>query len=577
MNSDDVRLTAVELTSYIEDYLSDEPEFEVDPAVATTALQLLADECGVRDPGELADGDVTRLLLQVYPAARPDDDPNDVVNAVDLMIDFAFDSERIDEGRHATLLGELDDAETALFGALDRPRLAENEPDLKTLYNLPDRLGPIRLPAEDELAAAARRSPLLTQARALAASVADGHDLAAAADTAGVAETDLPTVAELASHVGFVEFDSDDSDDSDESDTADESDESDEDGVGETVPSAGPAFDEWPGGDDDDVLTVWGHALNTLLAWSLPADADRAGEETLDFTGTSAWFVPLLLTWRVGLPVRAISDMMADLATDDLPADDADAAWRRWSAEHGDPAEVLLGRLAGLGAVELDEEHDSASTEGTLVRLTPLAAASLRGELVASGVDMPLLPAPEDMTAADLIDVATHGLDGEIGVEAPAWFTAHPPLDGARALLAVAADAEASRRAEAVALLRQYAGADAEAAWREVLDSANLQLHARLEIAALRGEETDLSDGELAWLAVDTIAGKLGHHDTDVITAVIEHIIPAGATGPVDGMGRVDHPDAVAVLTAVGQHHPDKPVAKAARKALHRAADRARS
>ncbi|MBB3053487.1 hypothetical protein FHS23_004540 [Prauserella isguenensis] len=574
MNSDDVRLTAVELASYVEDHLADEPEFEVDPEVATTALQLLADECGVRELGELGDGDMTRLLLQVYPEARPDDDPNDVVNAVDLLLDFAFDTDRIDEDRHAELLGELDDAETALFGSLDRPRLAENEPDLKKLYNLPDRLGPVRLPAEDELAAAARRSPLLARARALAAAVVDGQDLAAAADTAGVSESELPTVAELASHLGFVEFD--DAEDSEDTD----SDESDGDGEPEdgdvVVPAVGPALDEWPDGDDDDVLTVWGHALNTLLAWSLAADADRAGDETLDFTGTSAWFVPLFLTWRVGLPVRAISDMMADLATDDLSAEDAATAWAAWSAEHGDPAEVLLGRLAELGAVELDDDHEAAEAEGTVARLTPLAAASLRGELVESGVDVPLLPAPRDMTAGDLMDVLAHGLDGEIEVEAPAWFAARTPVDGARELLAAAAaEGDAPRRADAVTLIRDHAGADAETAWREVLETPRLQPHARLEIAALRGEDTDLSDAELAWLAVDTIAGRLGRHEPDVIAAVIEHIIPAGATGPVDTMWRVDHPDTVTVLTAIGEHHPDKPVAKAARKALHKAADRA--
>ncbi|MBB3666317.1 hypothetical protein FB384_005278 [Prauserella sediminis] len=571
MNSDDVPLPVVELASYIEDYLADEPEFEVDPDVATTALQLLADECGVRDLGELRDGDMTRLLLQVYPAARPDDDPNDVVNAVDLMLDFAFDTERIDEDRHGELLGELDDAETALFGTLDRPRLAENEQDLKTLYNLPDRLGPVRLPAEDELAEQARRSPLLTRARALAEAVIDGQDLATAADAAEVSETDLPTVAELASHVGFVEFD--DAEDSGAEDSGAEDDEAGD--ADEVVPSEGPAFDEWPGGDDDEVLTVWGHALNTLLAWSLPADADRAGDETLDFTGTSAWFVPLLLTWRVGLPVGAISDMMADIATDDLPADEAGAAWRAWSAQHGDPAEVLLGRLADLGAVELDDSHEAAASVGTVARLTPLAAASLRGELVESGVDMPLLPAPEDMAATDLIDVLAHGLDGEIQAEAPVWFAAHTPLGGARALLAVAADGDAPRRADAITLVREHAGAEAEAAWQEVEDVPTLRLHARLETAALRGEDSDLGDAELAWLAVDAIAGRLGRHESDVVTAVIEHIIPAGATGPVDTMWRVDHPDTVTVLTAVGEHHSDKAVAKAARKALHKAADRA--
>jgi hypothetical protein len=39
-------------------------------------------------------------------------------------------------------------------------------------------------------------------------------------------------------------------------------------------------------------------------------------------------------------------------------------------------------------------------------------------------------------------------------------------------------------------------------------------------------------------------------------------------------MARGEHPDTVAVLNHLGEHHPDKQVAKAARTAAHKAASR---
>jgi len=39
-------------------------------------------------------------------------------------------------------------------------------------------------------------------------------------------------------------------------------------------------------------------------------------------------------------------------------------------------------------------------------------------------------------------------------------------------------------------------------------------------------------------------------------------------------MARVPHPDAASVLTVIGRHHPDKKIAKAARKSAYRATSR---
>ena len=51
--------------------------------------------------------------------------------------------------------------------------------------------------------------------------------------------------------------------------------------------------------------------------------------------------------------------------------------------------------------------------------------------------------------------------------------------------------------------------------------------------------------------------------------------IPAGQEPAVfEIMARVPHPDAAGVLTVIGRHHPDKKIAKAARKSAYKAASR---
>ena len=51
--------------------------------------------------------------------------------------------------------------------------------------------------------------------------------------------------------------------------------------------------------------------------------------------------------------------------------------------------------------------------------------------------------------------------------------------------------------------------------------------------------------------------------------------VPAGQELAVfELMARVPHPDAADVLTVIGKHHPDKKIAKLARKSAYKAASR---
>ena len=52
-------------------------------------------------------------------------------------------------------------------------------------------------------------------------------------------------------------------------------------------------------------------------------------------------------------------------------------------------------------------------------------------------------------------------------------------------------------------------------------------------------------------------------------------VIPAGQEPAMfESMARIPHPDAADVLTVIGRHHPDKKIAKLARKSAYKAASR---
>ena len=146
-----------------------------------------------------------------------------------------------------------------------------------------------------------------------------------------------------------------------------------------------------------------------------------------------------------------------------------------------DPVRVLLDQLAALRAVE-----SSPAGEGS-VRLTPLALYALAAELVAAGVDVPVVPPdPAMMTAADL--VALHGgvLPAEFEAISGRWVAVHGGGQRAAvALLSFAADADAADRLVAVGVVRGL-GEAAAPAWREGLKRPEIRPYARIELRGWR-------------------------------------------------------------------------------------------
>jgi hypothetical protein len=271
-----------------------------------------------------------------------------------------------------------------------------------------------------------------------------------------------------------------------------------------------------------------------------------------------------------GLPVAEIAKMIEETATADLPPREADEVWRTWTGAHGDPADVLLDRLAELGAVVVDEDD---------VRTTPLANWSVRNLLVTSGVEVPLSPPVEEMDAKDLIESAQGSTEEELTEEAAAWFELHDPLEAVRELLEVAADAGPFERMFGTSLATQ-AGSVAGPVWREMLDVRELRPYAKMALAQLEGVDLyeapaglglDLED--VAWMLTDVLATTLD--SPEEIAGQLKESIPPGQEDELFAvMWKLPHPDAGDVLTAIGAHHPDRRIAKSARKAAFKASSK---
>jgi hypothetical protein len=600
--------------------LSADPDVVVDEMEAL--LQLMRGYLEIGGPADLGEGDLKELLLQIYPRKMTVFDPEDTEDTIPAVRDFlAYLAERgeMPEGTRRALERELDQiaprftdavmdpsnwgmASTLLHemaaegvdvddqAAVDRwidgynARLAlsggdedddEEFFDLKEAFGLPDQMPPVRLPEVPELAAAARLAPLIAELRALAgwlgagravnedAGLADG-DVAEAAAALGLAVPRFEHLWELALETEFVELDED-----------------------ETRAVPGEIAQEWDEADDDDeVLDLWETVFEAVVDATLDIaaslDPDRA--EDLDFFGHGAALeVMLFLARPDGLPVAETSEVIRSAATDELPPARADEAWQSWAAAHGDPARLLLEQMAELGAVQLAETED-----GALARLTPLGLAAIRTQLVESGVEIPLLPPPEQMTAAQLIAMASGASEDEFSAELAAWLAHRIAEPAARELLAVAAESDPASRILAVGVAAEL-GASAQPAWRDALGQLELRGYAKAILAGLAEGDPALgtpslepADDDLAWIITDALAAEGwddlsddAEHEPAALAERLGETIPAGRELEVfEMMARVPHPDAANVLTVIGRQHPDKKIAKLARKSAYKAASR---
>jgi hypothetical protein len=598
-----------------------------DPEVAVgemrPLLDLMRDYLGIDRPAGLGAGDLEELLLRIYPRKITVLDRADTEDTIPAVRDFlAYLAER----------GEMPAATVrALERELDRiaPRFADavmdpsnwgmarsfvqamaadgvdfddraavdrwiagynsrlgrpgdeedyeddaGEVDLKEAFGLPDQMPPMRLPAVPELAALARQAPMIIQLRKLAGwlgagrAVTENAELASgdAAEAAAELSLDVPRLTylwPLALDAGFIELDED-----------------------ETHAVLGETAQAWEDSDDNEALEIWTMVFSLLVSTTLDIaasqDPRRAGE--LDFSGHGIAFAVMLFLARPdGLPVAEVSEVIRTVATAELSSARAEKVWQSWVRAHGDPARLLVDLVADLHAIQIADAED-----GPVARLTPLGLAAIRTQFVESGVEIPLLPSAEQMTAAELIAMADGASEEEFTAETAAWLAHRTAESAARELLAVAAESDPASRLLAVGVVVTELGASAESVWRDALGQIELRGYARAALATLRDGEATTSptglepDEDLAWMITDALAAEGwddlsddAGHEPGTLAQRLGEKIPAGQElVAFELIARAPHPAAADVLTVIGRHHPDKRIAKLARKSAYKAATR---
>jgi hypothetical protein len=599
-----------------------------DPQEARLLLDLMRDHLGIEDPGDLGPGDLRELLLEVYPrkvTVLDRQDAADTVPTARALLGFLAETGRVD--RPAPLREELDRLEPDFLDAVmdparwglaraftqamaadgvdfgdqaavdawiarhnERQRLGlvgDEDPfdddvrfggdpfggdqvDLREAFGLPDQMPALRLPGRTELARAARCSTLLAQARELAVWAGDGGraltddgelvpaDAGAAARVLGAGPPPgaaggggLPALRQawhLARCLWFVE---------------------EEQGCAVT----GEAAAGWPDGDDDEVLDVWSQALAHVAGHSLAVDDQDGSFPGLMLGGAAGGLLmALFLTREDGLARGECRELVRETATGELSPAAGRKIWTAWARAHGDMADVLLGRLAGHGAVQLD---------GDTARLTPLGLWRMREEL-SDEIDIPLLPEPEDMTAADLVAFCVHASESELDRERDAWLAARPAAQAARELLRVATDGGCAERMIGTSLATGI-GAAAEPAWRDGLAHPSLRPYAKVALGQIAGRDPaadplpglEMGPDDAVALLGDVVAAMADELSGAELAATLRQAVPSGQEEQViERMWRSDHPAAEQALAALGRHHPDKKLAKAARKAAFKARSR---
>ncbi|MFF5407494.1 hypothetical protein ACFY8K_36380 [Streptomyces misionensis] len=462
-------------------------------------------------------------------------------------------------------------------------------------------LPPVRLHSEAELARAALSTPLLSRAARLARWAGPGtlvdaggslieEQLPAAAEELGLTGDDAAAYAAEAWRValdsGLVEI-------------ADEE--------AGTV-RAGEALGLLTG-SPHEVLTVWLAALETVLADASVPDLDdlvdaldeggeidfssldwdpEAEAEILDAVLGNLYLLTVSEDGAgdgpVPLPALAASVIVPDdmgEPTDDVLEQVSDAMMRLDDqfrtlepvglVEYEPVDEALMADADEEPGAPLDETD--VSRYG-MVRLTPLGAYGLRARLLEAGFDAPAVGDLADKGADALLDGTAGFGPAAARAETEQWLARQEPLAAARELLAAArgADAGAPLRRLRCQQALSLVGAEAEPALREVLDDPELGGLARVWLSERGADEVPAPSQELVfWLTIDTVAAQLAAEgNSEELQALVEGLAEQHS-GFFAAAWRVEHPATADVLEAMGRLHPDKKVAKEARKAAFKA------
>ena len=234
---------------------------------------------------------------------------------------------------------------------------------------------------------------------------------------------------------------------------------------------------------------------------------------------------------------------------------------------HGAALSLALETLADLGVVELGTEDGDGSLT---VALSPLGTWGVHRRLRAQGWHVPVLGTVRQDGAQGLL-AALANCDAEDGeAEITAWLEARKPTTAAAELIEAAASGSPGQRGAAFAVLDRI-GLPALDQVRAALDRPLLRAHAAVWLIE-HGEEVQLDSADRTWLLVDLGAGLLEEASAQDVVAELLPDLPAKDQAEIVArLWEVSHPGVTSFLTALGDHHPDPAVARAARKAAFKA------
>jgi hypothetical protein len=452
------------------------------------------------------------------------------------------------------------------------PEPADDQWTLKRLFRLPRRLPGIRLPSGEELAMAARSAPIMVHLDGLARWLGrNGRPVTAlhlppeadATDAArwlGIRRDYLPYLWEHAIVSGWFEF-------------ADDAD-----GQRSWVVLGQTAY-RWADGDVAGTLHVWATVFASVLAVTLEVAADQEPDAArrLNFQGQGVTLaVMLFLARRAGLSTRDATDIVRRGTIGEAPTGRARKAWDAWVRRFGDPAGPLLRDLAALHAVVLPAGRDG------IVALTPLAQWALREQFGLDKINVPVIRASGQLSVADLVGLVDGVSDAEFQAEFGAWLSRRDPVRAAGELLMYAGSASPYARLTVVRLVRGL-GRAAVHAWLDAMQRPQLRGYARIALSMMAADlpESGLPlvlnprPDDMDWVATDLLAviGDANDRDRDRVAALFAEVALPGEEEWILGLlagGR--HPDIVRLLELLGDCHPDRRLAKSARKAARAAA-----
>ncbi|MEV7792304.1 hypothetical protein [Streptomyces sp. NPDC087512] len=463
-------------------------------------------------------------------------------------------------------------------------------------------LPPARLHPEAELARDALSTPVLSRAARLArwagpATRVDAggglveEQLPAAAEVLGLSGDDAAAYASeawrIAVDTGLVEI-------------TDEE---------EGTVAAGESLALLTGGSPQDVLGLWLTALETVLADASVPDLDdvvdamaEGGEVDLAALGWDPEAEAELLDGVLGnLYLLTVGEGGAEDASVPLPALAASVIV---PSDMGEPTNDMLEQVSdammrlddqfrmlepiGLVAyrpvdealmADAEEEPAAPVDEADvarygMVRLTPLGLYGLRARLLEAGFEVPAVGDLAGKDANALLDGTAHFPPGAAHAETERWLAGREPLAAARELLSAArgTDAGAPLRRLRCQQALSLVGGEAEPALREVLDDPELGGLARVWLTEHgAGDVPAPPEAMVFWLTIDTVAAQLAAEgNSEELRALVEGLARQHR-GFFDTAWRVGHPATADVLEAMGRLHPDKKVAKEARKAAFKA------